>query len=62
MEMKAGFSALRVEGGILPPQYLQTISALAAKRQDSAEYGLTKSLNIKDEIGRYWRMATDLWK
>jgi hypothetical protein len=56
-----GFTAIRAEGGILPPEYLQTINALGAKNQRNSDYGLTKSLNIKDEIGRYWRMATDLW-
>ena len=52
---------IRVEGGLLPPEYLQTINALQAKHQANTDYGLTRSLNIKDEIGRYWRMATDLW-
>jgi hypothetical protein len=56
-----GFTAIRVEGGLLPPEYLQTINALNGKKQTSTDYGLTKSLNIKDEIGRYWRMASDRW-
>jgi hypothetical protein len=56
-----GFTAIRVEGGLLPPEYLQTINALSAKQQTNTDYGLTRSLNLKDEIGRYWRMATDLW-
>ena len=56
-----GFTAIRVEGGLLPPEYLQTINALNGKKQASTDYGLTKSLNIKDEIGRYWRMASDRW-
>jgi hypothetical protein len=52
---------MRIEGGLLPPEYLQTINALQATHQANTDYGLTRSLNIKDEIGRYWRMATDLW-
>jgi hypothetical protein len=56
-----GFAAMRIEGSLLPPEYLQTINALHATHQASTDYGLTRSLNIKDEIGRYWRMATDLW-
>jgi hypothetical protein len=56
-----GFTAIRVEGGLLPPEYLQTINALNARSQANMDYGLTRSLNIKDEIGRYWRMASDLW-
>ena len=31
-----GFTAMRVEGGMLPPEYLQTINALQAKQQDHA--------------------------
>jgi hypothetical protein len=56
-----GFTAIRIEGGLLPPEYLQTINALQARNQANTDYGLTKSLHIKDEIGRYWRMASDLW-
>jgi hypothetical protein len=56
-----GFTAMRIEGGLLPPEYLQTINALQATHQANTDYGLTRSLNIKDEIGRYWRMAMDLW-
>jgi hypothetical protein len=52
---------MRIEGGLLPPEYLQTINALQATHQANTDYGLTRSLNIKDEIGRYWRMAMDLW-
>jgi hypothetical protein len=57
-----GFSAIRSEGGILPSEFLHTLSGLAAKSQTNADYGLTRSLYIKDEIGRSWRMASDLWR
>lgn len=56
-----GFTAIRIEGGILPPEYMQTVNALHARKQANTDYGLTKSLTIKDEIGRYWRMASDRW-
>ncbi len=56
-----GFTALRCEGGILPPEFLRTVSQRDARWQANADYGLTRSLNLRDEIGRYWRMANDLW-
>ena len=55
-----GFTAVRIEGGILPPEFLQTVASLQASQQSGADYGLSKSLVLKEEIGRYWRMAKDL--
>ncbi len=55
-----GFTALRVEGRILPPEFLQTVAALEAPRQTGSDYGLSKSLAIKEELARYWRIASDL--
>ena len=56
-----GFTALKVEGGILPPDFLQTIAELDAPRQASSDYGISKSLAIKEELARYWRIASDLY-
>ena len=56
-----GFTALKVEGGILPPEFLQTIAELDAPRQASSDYGISKSLAIKEELARYWRIASDLY-
>lgn len=56
-----GFTALKVEGGILPPEFLQTIAELEAPRQASSDYGISKSLAIKEELARYWRIASDLY-
>ncbi|MEO5367804.1 MAG: N-6 DNA methylase [Magnetococcus sp. WYHC-3] len=56
-----GFTALRIEGNILPPEFLQKVAARTAPGQSNADYGISKSLGIKDEIGRYWRMGMDLW-
>lgn len=55
------FTAIRVEGGILPPEFLNSVAALEAKHQTGADYGLTRSLTLKDEIARYWRIANDLY-
>ena len=56
-----GFTALRIEGGILPPEFLRTIAALEAPRQKGTDYGLSKSLELRDELARYWRIANDLY-
>ncbi|MBF0629480.1 MAG: N-6 DNA methylase [Magnetococcales bacterium] len=56
-----GFTVLKVEGNILPPEFLQKVAALAAPRQANTDYDVSKSFNIKDEIGRYWRIGLDLW-
>ena len=55
------FTAIRIEGGILPPEFLTVIAAQAAKYQSGVDYGLTKSLTLKDELARYWRIANDLY-
>jgi len=56
-----GFTAIRIEGAILPPEFLAVIASQAAKHQSGADYGLTKSLSLKDELARYWRIANDLY-
>lgn len=57
----SGFTAIRIEGGILLPEFLASVAALEAKHQTGADYGLTKSLTLKDELARYWRIANDLY-
>jgi hypothetical protein len=57
----SGFTAIRIEGGILPPEFLAVIAGGQAKHQTGADYGLTRSLSLKDELARYWRIASDLY-
>lgn len=57
-----GFVALRLEGGILPAEFFQKVAALEAKKQKNADYRLAKGLNIRDEIGRAWRIAVAEWR
>ncbi len=56
-----GFTAIRIDGGLLPPEFLQAIAALEAPQQTGADYGLSKSLALKEELARYWRIAGDLY-
>ena len=45
----------------MPPEFLQSIAALKGPRQAGADYGLSKSLVLKEELARYWRIAGDLY-
>ena len=56
-----GFTALKIEGSILPSEFLHTVATLEAPSQAGADYGLSKSLAIKEELARYWRIANDLY-
>ncbi|MCX8087038.1 MAG: N-6 DNA methylase [Rhodocyclaceae bacterium] len=53
--------ALRIEGSLLPAEFIQKLLELKADHQSPADYGIPPGLNLKDEIGRYWRIATALW-
>jgi hypothetical protein len=55
------FDALTIEGGLLPPEWLAKIAALDAPAQTPADYGIPKGLQLRDEIGRYWRIAEAIW-
>lgn len=57
-----GFTAIRVQGGLLPPESLQTIAALDASFQNGSDYGFPSALSMKDEIARYWRIANDIYE
>ncbi len=56
-----GFTALKIEGGILPPEFLHSVATLQAPMQTGTDYGLSKSLAIKEELSRYWRIANDIY-
>lgn len=51
----------RLEGGLLPPDLLNQLDALQLPGQHPAEYHIPKGLGLRDEIGRYWRIAQALW-
>lgn len=56
------FTSLKVEGGLLPPEFFNKVAHWEAPHQNNTDYGLTRSLNLRDELGRYWRIAQDLWE
>ncbi len=57
-----GFAAVRVEGGLLPPESLREIASQKARHQADEDYRISRSLQLKDELGRFWHIARDLWK
>jgi len=56
------YDAIRIEGGILPAEFLEQIGALVAPSQQEGDYQVPKGLKLRDEIGRYWRIAIGLWE
>lgn len=55
------FDAIAIEGGLLPAEWLAKVAALEAPQQTGADYGVPKGLNLRDELGRYWRIAEAHW-
>ena len=60
-EAQLGFEALSIEGGVISPEWLARVAQRTAGVQTDADYRVPKGLNLRDEIGRYWRMAQAHW-
>lgn len=60
-EAQLAFEALSIEGGLLSAEWLSKVAQLSAGHQSEADYCVHKGLNLRDEIGRYWRIAQALW-
>jgi hypothetical protein len=60
-DTQLAFEALSIEGGLLSPEWLARVAALAADCQNEADYRVPKGLQLRDEIGRYWRIAQAHW-
>lgn len=56
------FDSLRIEGGIFPGEFLNAVRELKLKGQGSTDYGLHRTLKLRDEISRYWRIAKAEWE
>jgi hypothetical protein len=61
-EAQIAFEAISIEGGLLSPEWLSRVAQLGAGQQSDADYRIPKGLNVRDEIGRYWRIAQAHWK
>lgn len=51
----------RLEGGLLPADLLNQLDALQLPGQKPSAYDIPKGLSLRDEIGRYWRIAQAQW-
>lgn len=60
-EAYLAFEAIAIEGGLLSPDWLSKIAQLQAESQSESDYRIPKGLNLRDEIGRYWRIAQAHW-
>ena len=56
------FSAIRIEGGLLAADFLGRVARFEATGQTEADYDIPKGLKLRDEIGRYWKIALNLWQ
>lgn len=55
------FDAISVEGGLLAADWLSRAAQLGATQQEPADYGVPKGIELRDEIGRSWRIARAHW-
>lgn len=55
------FDALTIEGSLLAADWLARVSQLKAPHQAPADYGVPRGLDLRDEIGRYWRVGQAHW-
>jgi hypothetical protein len=60
-QAQLAFDALAIEGGLLSPEWLSRVAQLQAGSQSESDYRVPKGLNLRDEIGRYWRIAQAHW-
>lgn len=60
--VETAFTAIRIEGGLFPAEFLQRAAALAAPGQSPEEYAVPPGRSVRDEIGRYWTISEALWK
>jgi hypothetical protein len=60
-DAQLAFEALSIEGGLISPEWLARVAQVDAGHQGEADYRIPKGLNLRDEIGRYWRIAQAHW-
>ncbi|MEZ4321152.1 MAG: hypothetical protein R3F61_26975 [Myxococcota bacterium] len=60
-DAELAFDAISIEGGLLAADWLTKVAQLKAPHQNPADYGVPKGLELRDEIGRFWRVAQAHW-
>ena len=56
-EARIAFEALSIQGGLLGADWLGKVAQLQARAQAPGDYRVPRGLQIRDEIGRSWRIA-----
>lgn len=51
-----------LEGGLLPADLFNQLAGLQLKGQTAADYNIPQGLTLRDEIGRFWRIAQANWQ
>ncbi|MBP7414839.1 MAG: N-6 DNA methylase, partial [Giesbergeria sp.] len=59
------YTAIRIEGGLIPAEELSRLTTLAAPEateQTEAHYAIPRGLKLRDEIARSFKIAQNLWQ
>ena len=60
-ETRIAFDTLSIEGGLLSPEWISRVAQVAADAQSESDYRVPRGLALRDEIGRFWRIAQAHW-
>lgn len=55
-------SIFTLEGGLLPADLFNQLAGLQLTGQTAADYNIPQGLTLRDEIGRFWRIAQANWQ
>ncbi|NDF30433.1 MAG: hypothetical protein EB150_09625, partial [Nitrososphaeria archaeon] len=55
------YPAIQVEGGLFTIEHVRKVAKVEAEKQFSTDYELPAGIDIKEEIGRGFRIASTLW-
>ena len=56
------YPAIQVEGGLFTVEHVRKVAKTDADKQSPTDYDLPAGIDLKEEIGRSFRIATALWK
>jgi len=56
------FPSVSIEGALFPADFLARIAHFEAAEQSESDYRVPKKLKLRDELGRFFRIAEGLWQ
>jgi hypothetical protein len=62
--VQLAYQAIHIEGGLIPADELARLTSLQtpdATEQSESHYAIPKGLKLRDEIGRFWKIAMNQW-